>query len=176
MHKNIYLTGFMGSGKSKIGKILSKKLKINFVDTDKVIESRYKKTITQMFDEFGEQKFRVIEEEILSGLVEKSEASIFSMGGGSLLSNRNSDLIKKSGLLIYIQSSLETIWERTKNNTKRPLLLIDGEFPTKAVFLKRTNMLMEKRLPGYSKAQIVIDRDGKEAEEVVEEILNYIKK
>ena len=171
MHKNIYLTGFMGSGKSKIGRLLSKRLNTNFIDTDDAIEAKYKKTITEMFDEYGEEKFREIESAIISDLIQNNIISVFALGGGSLLTKQNLDLVTRSGLLIYIQSGMDAIWERTKNNTKRPLLLIDGEFPTKAIFVKKANMLMENRLLGYNKAQIVIDRDGKEAEEVVEEIL-----
>jgi shikimate kinase len=175
MNKNIYLTGFMGSGKSKIARILSKKLNTNFIDTDDVIEAKYKKTITQMFEEFGEDKFRQIESDIISDLIQNSTISVFALGGGSLLGNKNLDLVKKSGMLIYIQSGLDAIWERTKNKTKRPLLLIDGEFPTKAIFLEKAKVLMEKRLPGYSTAQIVIKRDGNEADEVAEEILKKLK-
>lgn len=166
----------MGSGKSRIGRLLSIKLNIHFVDTDDIIESKYKKTIAQIFEEFGEAKFRLIETEIISDLIQYNEFSVFSLGGGSLLSSQNMELVLKSGLLIYIQSDLEKIWERTKNNTKRPLLLINGDFPSKTVFMEKSKTLMEARMPGYTKAQIVIDRDGKEAEEVVEEILNYIKK
>jgi shikimate kinase len=172
--KRIFLTGFMGSGKSKIGRLLAKKLNTKFVDTDDVIESRYKKTITQIFDDFGEEKFRKIEKDIISEFIYNNEKAVFSLGGGSLLNKQNLKLITKSGLLIYIKSGLEEIWERTKNNTKRPLLLIEGKFPTKTEFMKKANSLREGRLPGYINSQIVIDRDGKEAEEVVEEILAEI--
>ena len=165
----------MGSGKSKIGRLLSKKLNINFVDTDDVIEVKYKKTITQMFDEFGEEKFRQIETDIISGLIQKSTISVVALGGGSLISDYNLELVTKSGTLIYIQSGLETIWEKTKNNTKRPLLLVDGDIPTKSEFLKKAKILMGERLPGYNEAQITINRDGREAEEVVAEILDNIQ-
>jgi shikimate kinase len=174
MTKRIFLTGFMGTGKSRIGKLLSKKLNTKFVDTDDVIESRYKKTITQIFDDFGEEKFRIIETDIISELVYNNDKAVFSLGGGSLLHMQNLKIITKSGLLIYIKSGLEEIWERTKNKTKRPLLLIEGNFPSKAEFMKKANILMEARLPGYNNSQIVIDRDGKEAEEVVEEIIRGI--
>lgn len=174
MAKRIFLTGFMGTGKSRIGKLLSKKLNTHFVDTDDVIELNYKKTITQIFEDFGEQKFRQIETEIISDLVNKNDMVVFSLGGGSLLNKQNLELIINSGLLIYVKSSLEEIWERTKNKTKRPLLLINGEFPTKTLFMEKANILMQARQPGYNKSQIVIDRDGKEAEEVVGEILSLI--
>lgn len=176
MTKRIFLTGFMGTGKSRIGKLLSKRLNMSFVDTDDVIELKYNKTITQIFEEFGEKQFRKIETEIISDLVYNNDMAVFSLGGGSLLNVHNLELIINSGLLIYIKSSLEEIWERTKNKTKRPLLLVNGEFPTKTLFMEKANILMQARQPGYAKSQIVINRDGKDAEEVVEEILNYIKK
>lgn len=176
MNKKIFLTGFMGSGKSKIGRLLSKKLKINFIDTDDIIEAKYKRTITQIFDEFGEERFRNIESETILNLIQHNESSVISLGGGTLVDRQNLDNVIKSGLLIYIKSSFEEIWERTKNNTKRPLLLINGKFPTKAVFKEKSKILMDERQPGFHKAKIIINRDGKEAEEVVEEIISEIKK
>ena len=174
MHKNIYLTGFMGSGKSRIGKNLANKLNVNFIDTDDVIELKYKKSIAQIFEVFGEKKFREIETEIISELINRSSESVIALGGGSLISEKNQNLIEQTGTLIYIQSGLDMIWERTKNKTKRPLLLDNGKFPTKSLFMEKANELMEERLTGYNKASIKIERDGKEADEVVEEILRGI--
>jgi len=174
MHKNIYLTGFMGTGKSRIGKNLSKKLNVNFIDTDDVIESKYKKSITQMFEVFGEEKFRQIETDIISEIINKSVKSVIALGGGSLISEKNQKLVTETGTLIYIESGLDIIWERTKNKTKRPLLLVNGKFPTKSLFMEKANELMEERIPGYIKASIKINRDGREAEEVVEKILKLV--
>ena len=129
MFKKIFLTGFMGSGKSKIGNILADRLNIKFVDTDDYIELKSSKTIAQIFEEFGENKFRIIESEIVLELLQNKESSVISLGGGSLIKKQNLDLIEKMGLLIYIKSGLEEIWERTKNKTKRPLLLINGNLP-----------------------------------------------
>jgi len=176
MSKKIFLTGFMGSGKSKIGRLLADRLNINFVDTDDVIESKYNKTITQIFDEFGENKFRIIESEIISIIIQDKESFVISLGGGSLIKKQNLDLVKKSGLLIYIKSGLEEIWDRTKNRSKRPLLLTNGKLPSKSEFLERSKILMEERQKGFNRAKIIIDRDGKEADEVVEEILLEVKK
>ena len=174
MLKNIYLTGFMGTGKSRIGKNLSKKLNVNFIDTDDVIEIKYKKSITQMFNEYGEEKFRQIEIDIITELINKTVDSVIALGGGSLIHEKNQNLVSETGMLIYIESSLDMIWERTKNKTKRPLLLVNGEFPTKSLFLEKAKELMEERLVGYNKSNFKINRDGKEAEEVVEEILEKI--
>ena len=174
MNKNVFLTGFMGSGKSRIGKLLANRLNISFIDTDKVIEEKEKSTITQLFNESGEKQFRKIETKIISDLIAHTEISVFSLGGGSLLVKNNLDMVLKSGVLIYIESSLEAIWERTKNNKKRPLLLIDGEFPSKSEFMQKAQELLNQRLAGYKKAQYKINRDGKEAEEVAEEIINKL--
>ena len=171
MFKKIFLTGFMGSGKSKIGNILADRLNIKFVDTDDYIELKSSKTIAQIFEEFGENKFRIIESEIVLELLQNKESSVISLGGGSLIKKQNLDLIEKMGLLIYIKSGLEEIWERTKNKTKRPLLLINGNLPSKVEFMEKSKILMGERQPGYNRAKIIIDRDGKEAEDVVEEIL-----
>lgn len=175
MHNTIFLTGFMGSGKSKIGKVLAKKMNKNFIDTDEVIEKKYNRTIAQLFDKYGEKKFREIEEIIISELIRPNKNAIYALGGGSLISSKNLNLVQKSGLLIYIESEVEEIWKRTKKNTERPLLLSDGKIPTKSEFLTKIKNLMEERLPGYKKAQIVINRDGLEADEVVEEILYKLK-
>jgi shikimate kinase len=174
MNKNIFLTGFMGSGKSRIGKLLSAKLNMRFVDTDKVIEEKYHRTITQIFEEYGEEKFREIESNILTSLIEDNNNTVFALGGGSLIRNKNLKLVQESGILIYIHSDLKTIRERTKNNKKRPLLLVNGGLPTESEFFEKAEVLMEKRKPGYQAAQITINRDSKEAEEVVEEIVNEL--
>jgi shikimate kinase len=176
MHNKIFLTGFMGSGKSEIGRLLSKKLKIKFIDTDDVIESKYKRTITQIFDEFGEDKFRDIELETISDLIQNKESSVISLGGGSLVNQQNLDIVIKSGLLIYIKSGLEEIWDRINNNTKRPLLLVNGKFPSKEIFIEKSKILLEERQKSYDKAQVIINCDEKEIEEIVEEIIRKIDK
>lgn len=167
MKKNIALIGFMGSGKTAVGKKLAQRLKLKFVDLDSLIEQREKKPITQIFSQNGEPYFRKIEKEMVkevSGL----EGLVIACGGGVVLDNENLDNLKKSGSVIYLKATLEVIFKRTKGYKHRPLLNV--EEPEKKI-----GELLKFREPLYLKAGHTIDTSCLDVEGVVEEILKIIK-
>ncbi len=119
--KNICIIGFMGSGKSIIGKDLSKYLNIKFYDTDKEIELKTKKSINKIFKEDGEKYFRDIEEKICIKLLGQDNC-VISLGGGSIINKNIRKVIKKNSYSIYLQVKLINLMHRLKSSKKRPLL------------------------------------------------------
>lgn len=175
MKQHIFLTGFMGSGKSTIGKRLASRLRVKFIDTDDRIESSQNSEIKEIFKIKGESRFRKYEESILDEIIHNEKCVVISLGGGTLLSGVNLKKVLASGLLIYIKSGSAEVWKRIKHSTRRPLLRKAGEEWTRQMYLDRITELMVEREKGYNQAQIVLNRDGKEVDEIVEELLGEIK-
>ena len=173
--RHIFLTGFMGSGKSTIGKKLAQGLGKKFIDSDDVIEEIQGKEIKDIFSEKGEAWFRIYEEEAIARLIKISESCIISLGGGALISQNNLSLVLRNGYLVYIKSSPEEIWKRIKHSTRRPLLRHENDEWSRQDYINRINELLIQREVGYQKANIIIERDGKEAEEVVKILIEKIK-
>lgn len=165
--KNIVLTGFMGTGKTEVGRLLARKLGYKFIDADSVIEEDQKMPITEIFKRFGEPYFRDIESKVIKRLSEM-EGVVISTGGGAVLRQENMDNLRKNGIIICLMASPETIYERTKKDTSRPLLQVENP-------LQRIKELLDFRRPYYEKADIMIDTDGKTPEEVAREILKKVK-
>lgn len=161
--KNIVLTGFMGTGKTEVGRILSRKLGYVLVDADTEIEKEQGMTITEIFKQYGEPKFREIEADVIRRLSEMGNA-VISTGGGAVLRQENMDNLRKNGVVICLTASPETILKRTSNNNDRPLLQVEDP-------LKKIKELLEFRKPYYEKADIMIDTEGKSPIEVAEEII-----
>ena len=119
--KNICIMGLMGSGKSIIGKDLSKYLNLKFYDTDKEIELKMKKSISTIFEEEGESFFRDIELKVCTDLLTLDNC-VISLGGGSIINRKIRKVIKKNSYSIYLQVKLNNLMERLKSSKKRPLL------------------------------------------------------
>lgn len=120
--RNIVLIGFMGSGKSTVGIKLSYKLRVTVEDTDKLIEKREGRTISEIFAQEGEAYFRRKETELLEELCGRKGSKIYSLGGGTPVREENRALIKKLGFVVYLRVKPETVYGRLKNDTTRPLL------------------------------------------------------
>ena len=162
--KNIFLVGFMGSGKSTVGKILSKKTGLKFVDIDSEIEKKEGKTIKEIFEERGESYFRNLEKEKIKKF-SKKRGFIVSTGGGLGADKENMNLMKKNGVVIWLDLSLEEVLRRCGNDKNRPLLRQP---------LENLKRLFEERKNVYSMADIHIKTEGKEPEKIAEEILEQI--
>jgi len=119
--KNICIVGLMGSGKSTIGKGLSKYLNFKFIDTDQEIELKTKKSIVKMFEEKGELYFREIEEKICTKLLTRNNC-VISLGGGSIVNKKIRNAIKKNSYSIYLHVDLKVLLNRIKFSKRRPLL------------------------------------------------------
>jgi len=174
VQKHLILTGFMGSGKSTIGRELARRLNMPFIDTDDQIEESQKMEISEIFASRGESFFRILEEKIVGNILAGNEQTVISLGGGTLLSDKTTDLVLVSGILIYIKSEPEEIWKRIKHSTRRPLLRQEGGVWQKKDYLDRMAGLMQQREKSYRRAHFYIDRDGKEVNEIVEEILDKL--
>lgn len=169
---SIVLIGFMGSGKSSVGRRLSYRLKIPFIDTDSEIERTAGCTIAQIFKERGEEAFREAETDYLGSLMPEKRGKgsiIISTGGGVPLRKENRTIIKKLGTVVYLKASPETIYERIKDDTSRPLLNTDDP-------MKKIRMMMQERSGIYSMAaDIEVDTDGKLCRDIADEIIRRKK-
>lgn len=159
--KNIYLVGFMGSGKSTIGRILASHLNMKFVDIDIEVEKSQGLKIREIFEKFGEQYFRELERKKLVEYIGKT-GYVVSTGGGLGADKHMMELMKQDGKVIWIDASLETILKRCKDDTERPLLKLPSEELSK---------LFENRKEVYSLADAKISSDNTPPENLVKEIL-----
>ena len=121
MKENIALIGLMGSGKTTIGRELAKALEMKFIDIDSIITIRENRNIVDIFNDEGEEYFRKLERTIIDEESKKNNI-VISTGGGVIIDNSNIKNLRKTSYVIYLDSSLECIYERVKNGKKRPLL------------------------------------------------------
>lgn len=167
--KNVLLIGFMGAGKTTVGKKLSYKLRVPVEDTDKLIERRAGKTITEIFASEGEEAFRQMETEELVEISKRKYRRIFSVGGGTPVREQNRALLKKCGKVVYLRVKPETVWERVKEDTTRPLLQCEDP-------LAKIRDLMEARKEAYeSCADLIVDVDEMSAEECAEKLALWLE-
>ena len=163
MH-NIFLIGFMGVGKSTIARILAKELQAELIEMDETIEAESGMTINEIFEVYGEAHFRDLETALVQRISKKGGA-VVSCGGGAVLRKENVSLMKESGQIIFLSATPETIYERVKNSTNRPLL--NGNMNVEYI-----SELMERRRKLYEEAaDVVIITDKKWKSEIVKEIL-----
>lgn len=154
--EQIFLCGFMGTGKTAAGKRLASALDMPFIDLDDRIEKNYARTIPQIFKEEGEAAFREYEKETLSQLLQGEEA-VIALGGGALHNQQMIDQIKSNGGLVFIETPFSVIFERIYNATGRPLLLNDKGIPKeREVLAEELGQLYKKRLPFYRQAHITV--------------------
>ena len=170
----IYLTGFMGSGKSTITPILANTLGYKSIDIDEEIVNITKKRIAEIFSEMGEEYFRKIERSILQE-ISQLDGYVVSLGGGTIADPTNFSIIKSTGILIYLKSSSEQIFNRMKNKTDRPLLRINDDADGNDELLRSKIMkLLEKREVFYNQAEIIISTDDKKIGKTVDEIVSKL--
>lgn len=165
---NIFLIGFMGSGKSTIARQLKKELDMELVEMDQRIVDEQGMSINDIFAQKGEEAFRDIESQLVVDLGNQ-EASIISCGGGVVIRPQNVENMKKSGKIVFLTASPETILERVKGGTDRPLLNGNMNVP----YIKE---MMDKRRDFYEgAADIKISTDNKSVKEISNEIIEALK-
>ncbi len=161
---NVILIGFMGCGKSSVAVKLSYRLKQAMTDTDKWIEKKQGKKITEIFAQDGEEAFRRMETEALQYLKKTAKNQIISVGGGVPVRAENRALMKEIGKVVYLRATPETLYERVKEDGARPLLQCENP-------AERIRRLLEERKDAYEEAaDIVIDVDGKNFGQILYEI------
>lgn len=165
--KNIFLIGFMGCGKSTVAKQLSKNLHAECIEMDELIEKEQGMPITEIFEKYGEEHFRNIETELVRRIQEK-DGMVVSCGGGAVLREENCRLMKESGMIILLTAKPETILERVKRSTRRPVL--NGNMN-----LEYISELMERRRACYEQAaDVCIATDDKKVEAICQEIIDAL--
>ena len=161
--KNICIMGLMGSGKSIIGKDLSKYLDLKFYDSDREIELKTKRNISEIFEKEGESYFRDIEEKVCIEIL-TNDNCVISLGGGSIISKKIRKTIKNNSYSIYLQVTLNNLLNRLKFSRKRPLL---NKNLSNSEILKN---ILKNRQKYYEKADLIINNDGDKSQS-----LNQIK-
>jgi shikimate kinase len=169
--RHIFLTGFMGSGKTTIGKKIARKIDRPFYDCDQEIEKQTNCSIPDIFRYEGEQKFRKYEQQIISGLAGILRPAVIALGGGALMQGSNLETVKKHGQLIYLKSHPDLIWQRVRLNRDRPLLISGQKVLSKEEFDQKISGLMADREKGYLAADLVIDCGRKKADELADLII-----
>lgn len=162
--KNVVLIGFMGCGKTTVGIRLSYRLRRPVEDTDKRIEREQGVTISEIFAQQGEGHFRNLETRLLERMCREDVSRIVATGGGLPLREENRQLLRRLGHVVYLRVRPETVYQRLKGDTTRPLL--QGEDP-----LGKIKGLLEARQPIYeAAADTIIDVDDLTVEEIISQI------
>ena len=164
LNKNLVLVGMMGSGKTLIGKILSKKLEFEFIDTDYKIEEFENKTISEIFKKNGEKYFRKIEEEISLKFL-KLNNKVIALGGGGYVNPNIRKYTLKSCISIWLEWKSETLLKRIKNSKKRPLAMKMSNFELQKLIIERSSL--------YNLSDYKIICDKLDKKQIVEKIINY---
>lgn len=146
---NVILTGLMGAGKSTVGRLLAKRRKMRFFDSDRVIEERMGVNIPTIFEIEGESGFRDRERQVIKDLAAESFI-VIATGGGSLLSEQNCEYLAKSGIVIYLRASPEHLFARIRHDKTRPLMQTDNPLQT----LK--NILQDREQAYLDTADVVV--------------------
>lgn len=157
---NIVLIGFMGSGKTTVGKALSAKCGKEFLDTDALIEAKEGRKISEIFAKEGEGHFRKLEYAALKSLLDAKD-KIISTGGGIVTYPDNRGLLKKAGKVVYLRVKPETVVKRLEGDESRPLLVGDDKLS------KVENLLSSRKAMYEDAADIIIDVDYLLVEEIV---------
>ena len=165
MRKSLVLTGMMGVGKSTIGRLLAKRLKIKFIDVDKIIERSERKSIKKIFEDNGEKYFRKIEEKITFRIIKKKNA-VIALGGGAFINNAIREKVLKTCISIWLKVSLEKLLVRYKRNNRRPLLGKKKlDINVKKIYQTRKNI--------YRLANFKVNCDNINKTQIVDKILVF---
>ncbi len=160
MKKNlVYLTGFMGAGKSTIGPILANTLGWEYCDLDALIEEQTGMKISKIFEEKGDKFFRAIETEQLRK-ISSGDKRIISLGGGTIASGNNLEFLKKNGQIIYLKTSVESVYKRLIFKNDRPLMKINESDASKEEILQKIKDLFTTRMPFYEQADFTVETEN----------------
>lgn len=163
MGKNISIIGFMGTGKSAIGRNVAGELDFKFIDLDRYIEKNLGMTIREYFSTYGEREFRKIEQFYLGEVLNNDDKQVISTGGGIVLLDENRKLLKGQSYVVSLKANAKTIYYRIKRNNKRPLLRTQK--PLKAI-----NQLMKERKGLYDFGDVSFYTDSETIIELARKI------
>jgi len=174
---NFYLTGFTGSGKTTLGLLLAEFLNRDFVDLDVLIESRFSKPVAVVFYEQGEETYRNIEAELLAEIATKTN-QVVALGAGTITNAKNMEIIESTGVLIYLETSVQEVYNRISRSEKRMFFENPPgiESISEDELLRRIEWLTEVRRPFYEKAEIKIVTSQREIREIFRELIFVLQK
>jgi shikimate kinase len=164
--KAIYLTGFMGTGKTTIGRALGEKLNLHVYDTDEYIVKKTGKEVKEIFNDDGEEVFRDFETEAIQTLSLKD--IVITTGGGLPVRKQNREWMKNHGTIVYLYTDLDVIFERLQQDKQRPLALNASKSDLAELY--------ESRKKAYDDCSFMVDTTAKEIADITEEIIVRLKK
>ncbi len=164
---NLALVGFMGTGKSTVGRMVARELHFDFLDTDALIESRLRQSIQSIFAQKGETWFREYERGLVAELA-RYENTVFATGGGLAANPVNLASLKQHALVVCLWASPETIWQRVRRHTYRPLLQVPN--PQLAI-----RQLLSNRVPYYRQADVLISTGLRSPKQVVQQVIHQFR-
>jgi shikimate kinase len=166
---NVVLTGFMGTGKTSVGRRLAVELGLEFLDTDDLIEKEARMSINEIFGEFGEGRFRKLEREVIKRVSSTMDGIVLSTGGGAVIDGTNRERLKGWGKVICLSASVDTILARVRGQDERPLLSNEDK-------RKSIQRLLTEREPFYNESDLIVDTTTKGVDEVISEIKGFLLK
>lgn len=164
--RNLVLVGLMGAGKSAIGKLVASELGIPFIDSDHEIERVSRMTIPELFAKYGEPEFRKLENRVIKRLL-RSGPRVLSTGGGAFMNDDTRASIKTSGLSLWLDADLDTLWERVIKRDNRPLLKTENPRQT-------LENLMIARYPTYALADLAVKSRDVKKDVVAAEVIDAV--
>ncbi|MGH7942366.1 MAG: shikimate kinase [Limisphaerales bacterium] len=164
---NIALIGFMGTGKTSVGRLAAEQLRFEYLDTDEMIQSATGKTIAEIFSANGEPAFRALEEKMVHELAARTR-TVISAGGGLPVNPLNLASLKAHALVVCLWASPAKIWERVKNQAHRPLL--QDPDPQQKI-----RQLLEARAPFYKQADILLNTEARSLREVAQQVIHQFR-
>lgn len=165
--RNLALIGFMGTGKSTVGNVVARHLRFRYVDSDALIESRVGRPISEIFAQEGEAWFREQERQLVAEFATYNQ-TVFATGGGLAAHGENLASLKQHALVVCLWASPDTIWERVKRRSHRPLLQTPD--PKASV-----QQLLAKRIPFYRQADVLINTEQRSLPQVVQNVLHQFQ-
>jgi shikimate kinase len=164
---NLALIGFMGTGKTSVGRLVAELLDFEYLDTDEMIQSDTGRTISEIFKADGEPAFRALEEKAVVDLAARAK-TLIATGGGLPMNPKNLDSLRTHALVVCLWASPEKIWERVKNQSHRPLL----HDPNPQVKIRE---LLAAREPFYKQADVLLNTELRAVREVAQQIVHQFR-
>ena len=164
---NLALVGFMGTGKSSVGQLVAAQFHFRFVDTDELIEERSGKSINRIFADEGETRFREYECAVVEELKNRRK-TVIATGGGLVTNPDNLASLKTHALVVCLWASPETIWERVRHQSHRPLLQAPDP-------LARSRELLARRESSYRQADVLVNTEKRPVKEVVHQVAHQFR-
>ena len=174
--RHIFLIGFSGSGKSTVGRALTRRLSVKFFDTDDLIEKRLGKSVRAIFTTEGEAGFRAAESEIIADLAKRTRPAVIALGGGAFQNPANRRLLAGRGEVVYLRCSQREIYRRIGRMTDRPMLNIKPrprQTPRQAI-RRAIRALLTARKKNYERADIIVSTTQKSIGKTVSEIMQKV--